>query len=173
MPTTTSTEISNVHARPQVANAAGKDGGRVRIKQGNMEVADGDFDANDDVIRLCEIPTNAVIISIEIGSDALDAGSHSIINVGLSTRGADASTAGTIKDEDTYATLVTTWQSATALTEVTNEARDINEQGNAVWQDAGDSADPQAIYEICVYQTAAGGTDAAGTAVYRVLYAID
>ena len=115
----------------------------------------------------------AVIISIEIGSDALDAGSHSIINVGLSTRGADASTAGTIKDEDTYATLVTTWQSATALTEVTNEARDINEQGNAVWQDAGDSADPQAIYEICVYQTAAVTTDAAGTAVYRVLYAID
>ena len=178
MANTNSTEVSNRWASPRVANTAGTDQGKLRIKQGSVEVTAANFDADGDTIRLCELPSNAAVKSIMIGCDDVDGGSNTAFNVGLYNIGTASATLGSIVDEDCYASAVTYGQTAQALTEVQHEAAPTNldRVGQKVFLD-GDStltADPNVMYELVLTQTHAnvsGMVD--GTYAYQVVYAID
>lgn len=164
--TTDSALITNAVAVPAVANSVSVDGGRVRSKKGTFEVTAAQVTDDGDILRLCRIPTNAVIDSIEIASDALGA-SGGTANVGL------YETDGTLVDEDAYASAITLLQAGGAMTRVENEARDISKVGQKVWQDGGLTSDPGGLLDICITIAATMGTPAAGTVSFNVRYTVD
>lgn len=166
MANTNSTLITNSEASPPVANDVGWDGGRVRTKMGSVAVAAADIDADGDTIKLCRVPSNGRIVSIEVGHDDLDSGATAAYNVGLYTA------AGALVDEDAYASAVTC-QAAAALTRLENEARNISATGQKVWQDAGASADTGLQYDIVLTMTAANAGAQAGDIAFVVKYAVD
>jgi len=171
-----STEIANLWANPSVANRAANDQGRIRIKQGSVEVTASTFAADGDTVRLCELPTNASVISIKLAVDDIDSGTNTAFNVGLYQRGT-ATAPGTLIDEDCYASALTYGQSAQALTEIMLEAAatNIDNIGQPVYLDADATAtsDPATLYELVLTQTATVGGMSDGTYAYQVMYAVD
>ena len=166
MSNTNSLLIANAIASPRILTDVGLSGGRERVMMGTIEIAAADFDADGDTIRLAKIPTHARIVSIEIGNDDLDTSTNSEYHLGL------AKEDGTIKDENAYADAVSL-QAAAVLTRVENEIRDISKVGQQIWQDAGDTTDPNLIYEIVMYQTTASASAQLGTVSFIIKYTID
>lgn len=167
MSTKNSDLVANYTATPRVANATQELGGRVRVAQGTIALATTDLDIND-IVLLAPVPTNASIISIKLASDDLDSGSPALLwDVGLHNL------AGTAKDADFYATDVTLGQAATAFTEYRYEAADINTCGDRVWQNAGDSSDPNGTYYISMTVSTAPATAAAGDVSFIIEYVVD
>ncbi len=179
MPTTLSEEITNLQASPRVLNPVGLAGGRERICQGTLEVADGDFDADADEIHLCTLPGNARVTSIMIGADAMDTSTTSLVNVGFSRVSAVSPSTTTIVDEDYFATVVTSFRGALRLTEFVDESGITGAAGNAeqwgerLWEIAADASDTGTYFNITMTQTATVTTDAAATIYYVVRYVID
>jgi|DEB0MinimDraft_3_1074331.scaffolds.fasta_scaffold00070_11 hypothetical protein len=169
MATQNSDLVANLEATPSVANATQELGGRVRVAQGTVAVA-ADGSGTGDIIMLAPIPTNASITSIKLASDDLDSnGSPALLwDVGL------YDTSGTAKDADFYATDITLGQAATAFTEYRFEAANINTCGQKVWEDAGDSAQPEAAtYYLAMTVSTAAATGAAGDVSFIVEYVVD
>lgn len=164
MSTKNSTLIANREAEPTVANPTQELHGRKRIAQGTIALATTDIEAAD-VIMLAAVPSNASITSIKIASDDLDSGTTLSCDVGLYT------TAGVAEDDDCYASDVTDWRAATALTEYAFEARNINLCGQQVWEDAGLSADDGKAHYVAITVDAAGNT--AGDIAFQIEYVID
>lgn len=175
MSNTNSSEFTNFLATPRVLNAVGLQGGRVRVCQGNFEVADTDFDADGDEIRLCVVPSNARILSIKIGADDMDTGgSASAVNIGFSQ--VNAAGTLTIVDEDYFASVVEDFRIPSRLTEYVDESKTttlIENWGERLWEIAALSADTADDMVITMTQTASVTTDAAATVYYVVLYVID
>ena len=156
--------VTNFVAVPQVLNPAQQLQGVKRIAQGTIALAVGDLGANDTVM-LAPIPTNASITSIKLFNDDLDSGSTNTADVGLYT------TALAVVDADAYASAITDLRGAVKTgTEVAFEARDINKMGQKVWQDAGLSADPGAVYFVGISFPAAG--DTAGDLSFIIEYTV-
>lgn len=142
MAVTQSALVDNIRAKGTALtdSSAAKDrgavaGNKLRVITGTVEIADGDFDADGDVVVLCPLHIDDVVHGIYLANDDMDTGSDSLFSVGLYE---DA--AGTIlADEDAYADSVTQLQAASATfgTNLVCEARDINNVGESVWQDAG------------------------------------
>lgn len=180
MATTKADNITLLDADPREIMETGSVFGSVRVFQDTAAVADGDFDADDDIVTLAEVPSNAKIVSIRIANDGLDTANESLVNVGLyngsrsfvdngTTFAADA-----VIDEDSYATVSADFQTGgAAMTEYAFEARDINAVNNYVWEDAGLNADPGVPLRIAITQTAAVTTDAAGDVSIIVEYVVD
>ena len=158
--------VTNFVAVPQVLNPAQQLHGVKRIAQGSIALAAGDLSANDTVM-LAPIPSNASISSIKLTNDDLDSGSTITADVGLYT------TALAVVDVDAYASAITALRAAVAApgTEVAFEARDHNKTGQKVWQDAGLSADPGAVYFVGISFPAAG--DTAGDLSFIIEYTVN
>ena len=109
---------------------------------------------------LAPIPSNASVTSLFIGSDSL--GGSCTFNVGIYT------TAGVVKDEDVFATLVA---DGAAMTDVRFEAANIDTAGQKMYELAGDSTDPGGYYYIAATMSAAGGT--AGTMSWNISYVVN
>ena len=75
--------ITNSDALPVVMNNVAASGGRMRMITGTVSVADSEFDADTDIIRLCKIPANAVIHNIIISMEDMDASTQSVADLGL------------------------------------------------------------------------------------------
>lgn len=165
-------------------DAASEYGNKLRRVIGTLEIADGDFDADDDVVVLCALPIDAVLHAAYFAFDELDAGTDSLVNLGLYTdaAGTDA------QDEDCYATVVTTFRSATTATDFPSgapnlafEARGIQLAGQKVWEDAGYSDRDAALAEadqgqlyLALTQTATVSDDSGGgTLTFLVEYSAD
>ena len=146
MTTKNSDLVANLEASPQVANKAQELQGVVRIAQGNVALAAGDS-ADDDIVMLAPIPSNASVVSLRVGRDAL--GGSCTYNVGIYTD------AGAVKDEDFFASSVA---DEAALAELRYEAADINTTGQQLYTMAGDSTDPGGYYYIAATFNATGGT---------------
>ena len=146
MTTKNSDLVANLEASPQVANKAQELQGVLRIAQGNVALAAGDS-TDDDIVMLAPIPSNASIVSLQVGSDAL--GGSCTYNVGLYTD------AGAVKDEDFFASAVA---DGAALAELRYEAADLNTTGQQLYTMAGDSTDPGGFYYIAATFNATGGT---------------
>lgn len=181
MATTKATTVTLLDADPRERLESGIINAKSRVFQDTAAIADGDFDADGDIVYLAEIPSNAKIVSIKLFNDDLDAGTDSLVNVGI-YNGATGFTSSTpttyaadgLIDEDAYASAITTFQTAnTAGVEVAFEARNINAIGNYVWEDAGLPEDPGVNLRIALTQTAAVTTDAAGDVSLVVEYVID
>lgn len=164
MSTKNSTLIANLEATPLVVNAPRVIGGRVRIAQGSIELATTDIEAND-IIMLAPIPAGASIVSLMLASDDLDTATTMTVDVGL------YSAAGVVEDVDCYASAVTAFQAATAFTDYRYEAADIATAGQAVWQDAGLTADDGNYHYVAVTVSAAGNQ--AGTLSFKIEYVVD
>jgi hypothetical protein len=171
-----STEIANIWANPPVANSSRNAHGRVRICQGNFETTAANIETNGDTIRLCEIPSNAAIISFKIACDDLDSGTPTLdVDFGIYQRGSDSTGPGTVLDLDAYASLVDMGTAALALTEIVHEAAatNIDRVGGTVYQDGAVSDDPNVMYEIVATCTVKAATGVAGTIAYQILYVVD
>jgi len=165
-----SDEITNTEASPQVFNNVAVSGGRIRVATGAIALETGDLD-NDDEIRLAKLPSNAVIHKIGFKNDDLDSDVTPTLtaNVGVFEAGGTG-----IKDEDAFATAITTFQSAnTTWQYIENEAKDINEVGQALWEDGALSADPGGLLEVGIKLSAAAATAAAGDLSYLIEYTVD
>ncbi len=160
-------------------NNIANDGGRIRTKSGNIALATGDLDAAD-IIMLCGVPTGAVILSILIAHDDLDTNGTETLNfdVGIYENADD--TAET-KDENVYAT-ATNEDNASAFgvkgategsVNYAFEARGIELNGQKVFEDAGDTVDPDSEYFIGISIETVTATAQAGDLAFQVTYAID
>jgi len=159
MTTRNSTQVANFEASPVIMNDASLYSGVVRIAQGTLELVAGDSTDND-IVMLAAIPTHATVPSIKIGSDTL--GGSCTFNVGIYT------SAGVVKDEDCFATLVA---DAAAITELRYEVAAIETTGQKLYEIAGDTVDPGGFYYIAVTFAATGGT--AGTMSYIIDYVVN
>lgn len=146
-------------------NAPSNEYGRLRTINGIVELAVADLGAAD-VVVLCGLPTNAVVLSILLANDDLDTGVTNTMDVGLySDRGVTA------KDDDVYAAASTQLRAAAGFTEQAFVTRNIDKCGQKVWQDAGDTSDPGDEYFLCLTFDAAGNQ--AGTVAFQVTLAVD
>ena len=162
------TLAANHVADPQVFSPVHQLHGSMRVACGTIALAAGDLSASDTVM-LAPIPTNAAVVSIVLYNDDLDSGTTNTCDVGLFTSDGEV----TAKDDDCYASAITDLRAAVAGagTEVAFEARDINKMGQKVFEDAGDSTDPNTHYFVGLTFDAAG--DTAGDLSFKITYIVD
>ena len=159
MGTQNSDLVDNFEATPIALNNPALLHGVVRVAQGTIVVAAGDSD-DDDVVMLAQIPSNATVPQIWVGSDTL--GGSCTFNVGI------YQTSGTVVDEDYFATAVA---DAGAMADVRFEVANINTAGSTMWEMAGASADPGGFYYIAATMAAAGGTE--GDMSFNIQYVVN
>ena len=160
-------------------NNVANDGGRIRSKSGNIALATGDLDAGD-VIMLCGVPTGAVILSILIAHDDLDTNGTETLNFDVGIYSGIDDVAET-KDENVYATatnednasLFGIKGSTEGALDYAWEARSIEKAGQKVFEDAGDTTDPDSEYFIGISIETVAATAAAGDLAFMVTYAVD
>lgn len=140
----------------------------LRVISGTVALATGDLDSGD-IVMLCALPLEAVVHQIWLANDALDSASSATADLGLY----EDVDGGTAKDADVYATDITQLQSAASFTDLAFEARNINEVGQAVWQDAGDSTRQDATndeYYLGLTIGTTPATAASGDVSFMVVY---
>ena len=151
---TKSTEVTNLDAEPSVSLDNVLSGGRMRKRVATVEVAAADDDGS--VYRLFRVHSSWSIHSIKRLCDAVTGGTA--YDVGLYET---ADNGGAAVDDDCYASAVSMASADNAGTELAFEARDIAGVENKVWQDAGQSSDPNRYYDLCLTADTVGS--AAGT----------
>jgi len=169
MTTKNSTEVTNFEAVPQIYTATQNAHGRMRVAQGNLEVATTDID-DDDIIMLAVVPAEASVLHIYLGSDDLDSGTPALaFDLGVYT------TAGVVKDRDAFASAITLGQAAAkGVIDFANEARDISEIGQKLYLDAGDTqASHDNQYYIALTGETVADTAVGGTISYIIEYVVD
>lgn len=160
---TKSTLITNADATPPVLTTASTSQGRVFAASGTVETLAADDAAS--VYRLCRVPSNARILSVLLGSDAITGASASDVGVYQT-----AANGGAVVDADFFADDVDI-SSATAFTEVILErvATDIAKCEMPLWQLLGLTSDPSRDYDIAV---TVNDVTAAGTISMKILYSL-
>ena len=173
--TVKSDNITNVEASPGVV--LDKKSGRLKIHHDQMEVAITSEDEVGDIILMCPVPINAVILDVQILNDALDAVADLAVDVGLYYSGIggdqaiDGNVSGTVIDADCFASAATTLQAATKVwTSLRFEADDVADVSKEAWSVGGLSANPGGLVYVGFTVTTPAATDAAGTLVCRVDY---
>lgn len=154
-------------------NSSVLESGKVRVAQGAVAVATTSLDDVGDVIMLCGLPTGAVVTSIRLASDDLDSNVSPLLAFNLGLYPEFDSAVAAAKDADTYASAITLGQAATAFTEYAFEARGIEECGEKVYEDAGDTTDPDDVYYLGLSVSAAAATAAAGDIAFIVEYVVE
>ena len=178
--------IANNVLVPSVNNDVAESGGRMRVITGIVAVADSEFDATTDIIRICRIPANAVIHNIIISCEDMDGGSDSLVDLGLWEVG-DASfvtqATGTVVDIDSYLDNSTIFRAAVAQVDCRFVDGGVNAAqlgnttaGDRVWENAGVSTDPGGgMYELVFSQKATVSADGTGPfdIAFQVMYTVD
>lgn len=178
MVTSNSDLITNRTAVPAVMNNVAASGGRMRIATGSMTIADSAFDAAADVIRLCTLPSNAVIHEMYFICDDMDNGTDSEVDIGIYNTGT-AAAPGAVIDIDCYADASTAFRAAIVGPAVNfryggGAGGLATTAGEALWQNAQLSADPGGHMEIVLTQTATVSNDLADNAfAFIISYTID
>jgi len=162
----------------------GNVGGNLHQSMDARACAADDLNADGDAVILCQVPSNARIVRIEIFNDDLDSGSDSAVNIGVYNGGeqfndTDASktlyAADAVIDEDAYQS---TSSILRAIGEGTkNFAFGASTRRNVplkqVWEDCGLTSDPGVPLRIAVTQTAAVSGAQAGDLGMIVTYVTD
>lgn len=140
---------------------------------GSVACLTTDLDSTD-VIVLCFLPWSAVVQRIDIANDDLDSNGSPAMTFDLGLY--DDVDGATARDADVYATDVTQFQAAAGFTELSFEARGIELNGQAVWEDAGlaslaaaKATNLSGAYLAITIDTVAA-TQAAGDIAFRVTY---
>jgi hypothetical protein len=164
--------------------APGNVGGNLHQSMDVRACAADDLNADGDAVILCQVPSNARIISIRIFNDDLDTGTDSSVNVGVYNGGeqfndTDGSqtlyAADAVIGEDAYTTGLTQMRSNNTAGDdlAFNQVARRNAPLQSVWEDAGLTSDPGVPLRIAVTQTAAVAGAAAGDVVMVVQYVTD
>tara|TARA_E500000318_G_scaffold12597_1_gene11592 strand:+ start:2140 stop:2694 length:555 start_codon:yes stop_codon:yes gene_type:complete len=163
--------------------APGNVGGNVHVSMDSRACAAGDLNADGDAVILCQVPSNARIISILLINDDLDSGTTSAINIGVyngneqfnDTDGSQTLyAADAIIDEDAFAEVATDLRIFNSGTEVGfRTAARKNAPLQSVWEDAGLTSDPGVPLRIALTQTATVSGAQAGDVVMVVQYITD
>ena len=169
MATTKSNLITNEEASPPVLNSVAKQGGRMRVMCDTFEVTQADSDTDGDIIRLCRLPSHAVIQSIKLWMD--DHGGTATVNCGLYATDADTAT-----DEDVFATVFDSGGQVTTGSELLGEAASATSIASFSkklyeWLATPLTTDPQIFYDVCL--TMQGVATGAWTCSFIVQYTID
>lgn len=161
---TKSTAITNNDATPPVMNARNIDGGVVREKVGTLEIAAADC-ANS-VFRMVRVHSSWRISDIIRYNDAITSGSS--FHVGLYET---AENGGAAANANAYADAISLTSASVTGTHDLYEAgsdKGVEKIEQLVWQDAGQTSDPNKWYDLC-YTGATPGSGA-GTLSVRVQY---
>ena len=162
----------------------GNVGGNVHQSVDARACAADDLNADGDAVILCQIPSNARIMSIIIYNDDLDTGTDSVVNVGVYNGGeqfndTDGSqtlyAADAVVDEDAYAvgrSFLRTLNDGGVEVSFANATRRLAPL-KAVWEDAGLTSDPGVPLRLAITQTATVAGAAAGDLVMVVQYVTD
>lgn len=164
-----SNNITKFDTVTPVSSTLGKEGGPVMVQQDTFEVVAEDVGDVNDVIKLARLNGRARPISIKIWSDELDTHASPTLAMKLGVYLTD----GTAKDDDVFATAVTTgWGTAdsTPVEYMTEAALSQSNVSKRMWELAGDSSDTGIQYDINLKVTAAAATGAAGTISFVILY---
>ncbi len=173
--TVKSENITNMEASPMVALDRKK--GRLKTVHDQIEVAITSEDEVGDVILICDIPSNAVILDVLVNNDALDAVADLAVDVGLyysgicGSQAREGNVSGTVVDADCFATASAVLQAAVKTwTSLRFEADDVVDVSKEAWSVGGLSSDPGGRFYIGLTVTTPAATDAAGSLIGRVDY---
>ena len=160
------TAITNREATPPVINNPGIGSGAVEYcSSGHYASVPASLSATS-IIRLVEVPSNAVVTGLHFQSAAQAGGT---LDIGLYRTNKDG---GAAVDSDFFATAVAV-TNAVAQTDVLNESgtNTIAKQSQPIWQAAGLTVDPKCMLDIAVTVAAdiTTGTGAIGLKVRYVL----
>lgn len=175
--TVNSEAVTNLVASPQVSNH--RKTGRIKTIVDQIAVAATSIDDAGDAILLCPIPSNAVILDVQILNDDLDSngtptleGDFGLVYSGIGgNQKLNGNTIGTAIDTNCFADASAELQSAnTSWTSVRTATDNITDVDLEAWQVGGLSADPGGILLINFTVGTAAATGAAGDLVVRVDY---
>jgi hypothetical protein len=159
-----STSLTNRDAVPRVLNTAGRGcGALVRSASDYLTVP---ASANvGSTFRIVQIPSNAVVLSVHIESEAQTAGK---VDVGAYRTTSDGAA---VVDADFFATAVDL-ASAVAVTDITNESTTytLNKRIQPIWQALGMSTDPKCDLDIVATVVTTAVTTGTGKLGLRVTY---
>lgn len=158
---TKSTNVSNADSTPVKRTKALLAGGRLRSIVAQVEVASGDDDTS--VYRIARVWSGWSIRSIKKFTDAITSGTS--YDFGLYET---AENGGAVVDADAYASGVDLSSADVAGGEVAYEARNIDNMGEQVWQDAGKTADTKRWYDLCLLANTVGSAN--GTIAVEIQY---
>ncbi len=168
MTTKKTAAITAFEATPRTMTATQNAHGRIRVNQGSVALLTTDID-DDDIIHLAVLPAEASIIKIWLGADDLDGSTGLQFDLGVYT------TAGVVKDRDAFALEITLGQSATKpTTDYANEERNIDEVGQKLYLDAGDTlASHDEQYYISLTGETVASSAQAGDISWIIEYVVD
>lgn len=160
-----SVQITNRDATPRVFNNPGLGaGGREKCVVGHLAAVTAALSITS-IIRLCEIPSNALVSDLRLTSAAQTAGAF---DVGVYRNTADG---GAVVDQDFFATAVSC-AAAVVNTDVLNESttNTIAKQSQRLWEALGMSADPRSTLDIALTVAGTDVTTGTGAIALRVRY---
>ena len=149
------------------------DGGRVHTKNGTVALATGDLDTGD-IVMLCGVPTGAVILDINLAADDLDVNATETIAADIGVwKDALGVVAGDVDVYTDGSALFETGAVAFGDANFAFVTRVIEKAGQKVFQDAGDTVDPDSEYFIGILWVVGAATAQAGDLSFIITYAVD
>ncbi len=177
---TKSVNVALMDASPKLSLEPASAGGKLRVWMDTIALVTADTSDDGDIWYFAELPSNAKIVSIKVFNDDIDSNGTPTLAANLGVYNGPTkftSAAGTtyaanaLIDEDSYATAITTFQSAnTTGVELAYEARNINLINNFIWEDCGLTADPGVPLRLAFTVTTAAATHADGDVSLVVTY---
>lgn len=166
--------ITDLDASPVVKTNPTEVGGVLReaISTMALTATEAGGDANS-VWRLLRVPSRARIVSVQLANDDLDSSGTPALAVDL---GLYEVPDGSAKDQDFFASAITNLQAAqTAFQDETYESAvvGVEDYHKRLWEQLGESEDPEVNYDIALTVTTAAATGAAGDIVAKVQYIVD
>jgi hypothetical protein len=152
MATWSSNTYTNLIATPKVLADSVEINGKSRSLVESVSVTSGG--SNGDVVVFFPVWSGWRLNDLQYMADDLEVGSTTLdVNFGLYdvTDGTDF-TLGSVVDDNIYGDAVSftsTVLTPTSFTRTTGGARDLNAEGNKIWEDAAATADPHKWYLIC------------------------
>lgn len=173
--TVKSENITNIEASPIVIRD--KKQGELKVLIDQDAIATTSTDDVGDIMLLAAIPSNAVILDIELLNDDLDSGTALAIDAGLYYSGIggnqveNGNTSGVVVDADCFATATTVLSGANVTyTSVRFEADDIVNIKKEAWEVAGLTEDCGGTLYIGLTVTTAATGSQVGDVVVKVSY---
>jgi len=163
---TKSTNITNSDATPVTKLSSAIDAGNLKFKIATLAVAAADDDTS--VFRFVRVPSNAVIIKMDLFNDAITSGTD--YDFGIYQTAANG---GTVVNADAWGKAVDLSGARVAPLDIVHEGGSDSPIENCykrVWELAGLTADSGREYDICATANTVGS--GAGDITLKVYYSI-
>lgn len=162
-----STAITNREATPPVINNPGQGSGAMEYCAVGYLASVTAALSITSIIRMVEVPSNAIVTEVQFASAAQGAGAF---DIGVYRNNDDG---GAVADADLFASAVSC-ASAVALTNVTNESTNntLAKQNQRLWEAAGLSVDPKSTLDVALTCATTDVTTGTGAVMVKVRYVL-